>query len=212
MMLIAGALALAPIFVAASAIGAASRHTPAAPLPPIPVAQWQPRAGDVIFRASEDLIGNQIRDASGGGAIYSHVGLVVDHGGRPMVVDVSPFGGGKVKFSEVAAFTTEAETTDLLVVRPRGAVDGARLTSRAERLAAAGIPFDYAFNMQDARELYCAELVYNLLGDAGVDLSSVEWSDMYVPVRGVHPLVTPDALAHAATLAPIFRRRTPPGA
>ena len=144
---------------------------------------------------------------SGADAIYSHVGIVVTRDGAPAVVDVSPFGSGYVEYSDVSTFTTDPTTTNLLVVRPRVAFNAQRLDDDAARLAAAGVPFDYAFDMEDESALYCAELAFNLLRDAGVDLRSVRWTQMYVPFAGDRNLVTPDALARADTLQPVYRRK-----
>ncbi len=182
---------------------------PAEPLPAIAAAAWQPRAGDLVLRASRDVVGERIRAASGDAAIYSHVGLVVTRAGRPVIIDVTPYGSGLVEFSDVTAFTTRADTSDLLIMRPVSPLDQASLAAEAERLVAARASFDYDFNMQDRSELYCAELAYHLLERAGVDLSSVAWTDIYIPLSGDRRLVTPDALAHAPNLRPIFRRQTP---
>jgi hypothetical protein len=95
------------------------------------------------------------------------------------------------------------------VLRPRGSPDTARLAAEAERLAAAGTRFDYGFDMADASELYCAELAYRLLAAAGVDVGSVPWTRMYVPLHGERDLIAPDAFARAASLRPVFRRRVP---
>ena len=179
------------------------------PRPPISAADWRPQAGDVILRASNNLVGSRIRTASGERAIYSHVGMVVTRGGTPQVVDISPYGSGRVEFTDLARFTTDGEIADLLVLRPRRGVDAARLDVEAERLAAAGIAFDYRFDTADASELYCAELTYHLLGAAGVDVSGVKWTQMYVPLHGDRNLIAPDSFAHAAALQPIFRRRVP---
>jgi hypothetical protein len=183
--------------------------TAAPPLPPISAADWQPRAGDVILRASSDLVGSRIRTASGDRAIYSHVGLVVTRAGEPQVIDVSPYGSGRVEFTDLTRFTTDGETTDLIILRPRGSVDQVRLAREAERLAAARVPFDYAFDMEDASELYCAELTYHLLAAAGVDVGSIPWTRMDVPLQGERHLIAPDAFAHAAALRPVFRRQVP---
>jgi hypothetical protein len=182
----------------------------AQPQPPISLADWEPRAGDVILRASADLVGSRIGTASGERAIYSHVGLVVARDGRPQVIDISPYGSGRVEFTNLAAFTTDGEITDLLVLRPLSPLDTARLEAEAERLAAAGIKFDYSFDMADASELYCSELTYHLLRAAGVDVAAIPWTRMYVPLHGERDLIAPDAFAHAASLRPVFRRRVPP--
>jgi hypothetical protein len=130
--------------------------------------------------------------------------------GRPQVIDISPYGSGRVEFTNLAAFTTDGEITDLLVLRPLSPLDTARLEAEAERLAAAGIKFDYSFDMADASELYCSELTYHLLRAAGVDVAAIPWTRMYVPLHGERDLIAPDAFAHAASLRPVFRRRVPP--
>ena len=178
----------------------------AAPHPPISPADWQPQAGDLVLLASDDLIGSRIRSASGDGAIYSHVGVVVTRGRAPQVAEISPFGSGRVEFTDLGAFAADGTTSDLLVLRPRTGIDAVRLASEAERLAAAGVEFDYAFDMADASELYCAELAYHLLGAAGLDLSGVPWVRMNLPLHGERNLVVPDAFARTTALQPVFRR------
>lgn len=168
-----------------------------------------PQPGDVILTAADDLLGANIRNASGHDAVYSHIGLVVLRDGAPAVIEATPFGSGRVGFTDLAAFTRDPETSELLVLRPRAPIDAGRLAAQAERLAAADVPFDYDFDMADESALYCAELAYRLLAAAGVDVSGLRWTDMYIPLHGERRLVTPDAFAHSAALQPVFRRRSP---
>ena len=202
----AAAFALLPVLVAAGAIAATQQRASLPRKPAITAEQWQPRPGDVILTAAEDLVGDRIASASGEEAVYSHIGLVVEHDGKPVVIESSPMSAGHVAFADLTDFTTNPGTTDLLVLRPRVAIDAARLNREAERLAAAAVPFDFALDMKDGSRLYCAELVYNLLATAGVDLSSVRWIDAYVPLSGDQRLVAPDAFASTTSLEPIFRR------
>jgi hypothetical protein len=209
-MIRAAALALLPCLVSAAAVGDVSHEAPRMePLPPIDRAVWEPRTGDLILRASTDVVGDRIRAASGSDAVFSHVGMVVMRAGRPAVIDVSPFGSGVVEFTDIARFTTDPATTDLLVLRPAAAFDARRLETEADRLARARVGFDYDFDMADRSEIYCAELAYHLLAVAGMDLSSVRWTDIYMPFAGERRLVTPDALAHIAGMTPVTRRRQP---
>lgn len=200
-------LALAPALPAAACLaGGVDAH----PLPlaaPIPATEWQPRAGDIVLTAADDLIGSNIREASGGAAIYSHVGVVVAREGRAAVVEATPFGSGTVTYADLDAFTRDAAVTDLLVLRPAVPFDAARLNQAAERLTAARTAFDYELDMSDQSAIYCAELAFTLLRDAGVDLASLRWDDVYVPFTGQRRLVTPDAFAHTAKLTPVYRRR-----
>jgi hypothetical protein len=206
----AAAFALLPaVALAAGTAGTPPGEESAPRRPPIASADWQPQAGDVILRASDDLVGARIRTASGEHAVYSHVGLVVTDAGEPVVADVSPFGSGRVEFTNLQEFTTDGTITDLLVVRPREPVDAARLEREAQRLIAAGIEFDYGFDMADASQLYCAELAYHLLRAAGADVSSVPWTRMHVPLHGERNLIAPDAFARSPALQPVFRRVMP---
>jgi hypothetical protein len=201
-------MALLPAFLTAAAFAARPAEEPVAPPhPPVAAADWQPRAGDVVLRASDDPVGAGIRSASGGGAVYSHVGLVVARAGGAEIVDISPYGSGRVGFTDLGAFTTDGDTIDLLVLRPRTPIDAARLTAEAERLAGGKVEFDYRFDMADGAKLYCAELAFRLLAEAGFDVGSIPWTQMHVPLHGERRLVTPDAFAHSAGLVPVFRRK-----
>jgi hypothetical protein len=194
---------LLPAMLAAA--GLATRP-PSPAGPPIGADQWQPRAGDVILTAADDLLGQRIASASGEAAVYSHVGLVVSHGGRLKVIEASPFGSGDVAYAELDAFTRDPKTTALLVLRPTSPLNEARLDREAERLAAARIPFDYELDDRDGSRLYCAELVRNLLGTAGVDLDGVKRTHVHVPLTGDRAVIMPDAFAHVDGLRPIYRR------
>lgn len=203
----AALLVLAPALLGAAMIVSGAAERPAAPLAAIPASEWIPQPGDLILTAADDLVGANIRSASGRDAVFSHTGIVVERDGAPAVIEATPFGTGRVGFADIGAFTRNPETTELLVLRPRTPIDSARLTAEAERLAAAGIAFDYGFDMTDASELYCAELAYRLLAAGGFDVGTIRWTEMYIPLHGRRNLVAPDAFAHAANLQPVFRRR-----
>jgi hypothetical protein len=205
----AALLVLAPALVGGAVIVGGAAERPAAPLPAISLHQWTPQPGDIILTAADDLLGTNIRNASGRDAVYSHIGLVVLRNGAPAIIEATPFGTGKVAFSDLGGFTRNPETTELLVLRPRAPIDTARLSAESERLTAAAVEFDYGFDMADSSELFCAELAYRLLDAAGLDVSGIPWTDMYIPLHGNRRLVTPDAFARAAALQPVYRRRKP---
>jgi len=202
-------LALLPALLGGGVIAMGSGSPPAPRRPPIAVGDWQPRPGDVILTAADDSLDANIRGASGGQAAYSHVAVVVTRGGAPVVIEASPFGGGHVAYTDLAALTGDPKLSDLLILRPRSAIDTAALDGEAARLAQARVPFDYRFDMADGASIYCAELAFNLLRTAGLPLGDVPWIDLYVPFVGDRPMIIPDALTRSASLKPIYRRRTP---
>lgn len=202
-------LALAPGLLGAAVVagGAADRIRP--PLAAISAERWQPRPGDVILTSSDDLIGTQIRDASGDGAIYSHVGLVVARGGRLAVIEATPFGAGVVAYADLAAFTTDPGLEQVAILRPRAPLDAARLSREAARLAEARTAFDYDLDTDDASSLYCAELVANLLRAGGVNLAGLRRVTMHVPMTGERDVVVPNAFALISELETIARQVRP---
>lgn len=204
-------LALAPGLLSAGVVASgAGDHVPA-PFAPISPTSWQPQPGDVILTAADDLVGSRIRSASGENAVYSHVGLVVASGRETVVIEATPFGTGTVALTSVDAFTTARGTTDLLIVRPRRRIDGDRLSAQAARLAEAAVPFDYDLDADDPSRLYCAELVFNLLADAGADLGGVGRVAMWIPLTGDRQVIAPDAFALAPSFERVFRRSRTPG-
>lgn len=173
---------------------------------PMPASAWHPRAGDVVLTATADPLNSEIRDAGGGGARHSHAALVVEHDGRPVIVEASPFGDGIARYRDLTAFTTAEDLTDLQVVRPRAALDGRRLAVDAERLVAARVPFDYALDADDPSRLYCSELVADLLGGAGVDVRLRRVS-VAVPFDGYRDVIAPDAFADHPGFVTVYRWR-----
>jgi len=202
-------LALLPALLGGAVIAAGAGAPPAPLRLPIAAAEWQPRPGDVILTASDDALDANIRGASGARATYSHVAIVVTRNGAPAIIEASPFGNGHVAYADLAAFTGDPKLSDLLILRPRAPIDTAALDAEAARLADARIPFDYQFDMADGVSIYCAELAFNLLRTAGLPLADVPWANLYVPLVGDRMMIIPDAFARSASLAPVFRRRTP---
>lgn len=202
-------LALAPALLGAALVagGAADRIRP--PLEPIPAARWQPRPGDVILTSADDVVGTQIRSASGDDAVYSHVGLVVGTPHGPQVIEATPNGSGRVGYVAIDLFTTDATVDELVVLRPIAALDAAALDGEAARLAAAQIPFDYELDADDPASLYCAELVVNLLRAGGVDLPDLRRVAMWVPLTGERQVIVPNAFALVENLRPVARQSRP---
>lgn len=202
-------LAFAPALLGAAVVagGAADRIRP--PLAPISADRWQPRPGDVILTSADDLVGTQIRSASGDNALYSHVGLVVARGDGLAVIEATPYGAGTVAFADLAAFTTDPGIEEIAILRPRVAIDADALNREAARLAEARVAFDYELDADDAGTLYCAELVVNVLGSGGLDLTGIGRDRIYVPMTGEREVIMPNAFAAAPGLALVARQSRP---
>lgn len=202
-------LALAPALLGAAVVagGAADRFRP--PLPSISANRWQPRPGDVILTSADDLVGTQIRNASGQDALFSHVGLVVARGDGLAVIEATPYGAGTVAYADLAAFTTDPGIEEIAILRPTGPLDLDSLNREAARLAQARVQFDYELDADDPSSLYCGELVANLLRAGGADLSGLRRDNIYVPMTGERDVIMPNAFANVPALEPIARQSRP---
>ena len=165
--------------------------------------RWRPRAGDVVFRASGDVIGDAIRARPGAAGRFSHVGVVVDLTGTPMILDVSPFGTGHVKLLTIAEFVAGPTTSRVEIMRPKLPLDIVALNAEATAIVQHHVPFDYAFDTEDDRALYCSELVFKILHKAGVRWTDVRTQRMTILLSGDRDVITPDALARSVDLAPL---------
>ncbi len=207
---VAGAttIAIAMLFVASDRLSPASTSLTAVhpeTLPPsILLQHWTPQVGDVVFRASADLIGEAVRQRSGRAGRFSHVGVVVaTPTGELMVIDDSPFGTGHAALHGIAAFVDEPTTSAVLVMRPRDAVDAAAVNAVAVDLVRRQVPFDFAFDADDRSALYCSELAFDVLRAAGVRWTGVRRTALTIPLIGDRAVITPDALARSPALRPV---------
>ncbi|WP_310238174.1 YiiX family permuted papain-like enzyme [Luteimonas terrae] len=135
-------------------------------------AEYDPRAGDVIFHTSRSAQSLAIQKATN--SPYSHMGIVFLLDGAPMVYEaVQP-----VKFTPLADWTRRGDGGRFVVKR---LVDADRLLSPAtldrmleEGRAFEGRPYDLRFEWSDAY-VYCSELVWKIYNRAlGIEIGKLQ--------------------------------------
>ncbi len=176
-------------------------------LPPAAIAalQAQARTGDLVFRAGRGWRADAVRATSLSG--WTHVGIIdMDARGRVFVIHAAPpedGHGGRVVRESVARFAAPAEAERIAVQRL--AVPDAtlvRMVRAARGFAARQVPFDDAFDLADARALYCTELVWRSLWRAGVQVRPRTRAVPVPLMRGRY--MTPDDLRAMLPLRPVL--------
>ena len=145
------------------------------------------KAGDVVFRSGRGIASLVVVAADLGGS-YSHVGIVVDSCGVPMIVHAVPdepdFDGDtdRVKMDSPDKFFGSERTTKGEICRPQDSIRAARAAGAALQVYRRGVLFDHDYDDSDTTRMYCTELVVYALQRAGFDLSSLPRQRVSLPV------------------------------
>ena len=132
-------------------------------------------AGDVVFRRCSGISSTLVvhNDSDG---IFSHVGIVVDSAGYPMIAHAVPdepdFSGDpdRVKLTAPSRFYESGYAQAGAVCRPANRFVGHRAAQKALELYRRGVLFDHDFDDKDTTRMYCTELVVHAYRAAGVEL------------------------------------------
>lgn len=126
------------------------------------------REGDLIMRHGNGLWSDFIRERNLSDKRFSHIGILVRDGGNAEAeffvihADCNAAGAGAVRKEPLADFLREAKRVG--VFRPCGNVPAGTAAKAAETFL--GRPFDRAFNLENADELYCTELIFRAFHEA----------------------------------------------
>ena len=134
------------------------------------------RPGDVVFRSGHGLTSRAVMLADNGGT-YSHVGIVADSAGVPVIVHAVPdepdFPGDsdRVKMERPDKFFSSVNAGAGRVMR----IADSGVAARASRVAVAvymrGTGFDHDYDESDTVRMYCCELVEHAYSEAGMPLT-----------------------------------------
>lgn len=120
--------------------------------------------GDVVFRRGSGLTSRMVLWLDGDGR-YSHVGIVVDSAGVPMVVHAVPdepdYQGDvdRVKMELPEVFFSQNRTSVGAVMRPYDEAAGKKAASEAWKIYRRGVAFDHDYDETDTTKMHCTELV-----------------------------------------------------
>ena len=117
--------------------------------------------GDIICRLGDRLWSQIFRDFSADDKRFSHIGIIRIHNDRITVIHAEGTtkpGKDMVKEESLDDFLKVAKAIGIYRIMD---LDGNKISNMA--LEYMGVPFDWKFEMGDASELYCTELLYIIL-------------------------------------------------
>ena len=117
-------------------------------------------AGDVVFRRGSGFTSQAVLLAEKGGA-YSHVGIVVDSAGVPMIVHAVPDEDDeeRVKMEHPCDFFASSRAQKGAVFRHHNQTIARQAAAEAVKVYRRGVFFDHDYDTGDTTKMYCTELV-----------------------------------------------------
>jgi hypothetical protein len=124
--------------------------------------------GDIICRLGDRLWSLYFKDLSPDDKRYSHLGIIRINGDDITVINAEGArweGKDYVNETLLQDFISAAKTIGIYRLKN---LSGDAITEKA--LHFVGLPFDWDFDMEDSRKLYCTELLYAILKDMDTDV------------------------------------------
>ena len=155
------------------------------------------RTGDVVFRRGEGITSRVVLAADPQGN-YSHIGIVVDSAGSPMIVHAVPgeadFEGDvdRVKMDKPEIFFSTDRASKGEVCRPADSTTARKAAETALRLYYKNVLFDDAFDDNDTTKMYCTELVAYAFRLAGINLTEGRRHTVDLPIISTECILPSD--------------------
>lgn len=147
----------------------------------------QLQAGDIVFRQGESFDSHAVLTADRSGC-YSHIGIVVDSCGRPMIVHAVPdepdFEGDidRIKMDRPEVFFLRSRAAIGEVMRHPETQSARQAAETALRLYRRHLPFDHEYDDSDSSKMYCTELILYAYQQAGIHLATGPREDIHFPI------------------------------
>lgn len=158
------------------------------------------RPGDIVFRRGMGLTSHTVIAVDRGGR-YSHVGIVADSCGTPVIIHAVPgepdFEGDvdRVKMTTPEEFFLSCNADIGEICRLQDKLKAVCASEIALQLYHRHIEFDHDYDDRDTTRMYCSELVVFALTRAGYDMSSLKHHDVMLPIIQVSCIFPSDIYA-----------------
>lgn len=165
--------------------------------------------GDLIFRQGISAISRFVHMVDNG-AVYTHVGIIIDEGGKLFVAHSVPAEAEDTsdyaKMEPLDKFLLPDRAKAMAVYRIKNSVSSSSAKQAAvwaHRQVVKHIPFDKAFDLEDSSHLYCTELVWRAYLQSGVDLCDGRFDKLTISF-GIDKYILPSTLCGSKFLVPIY--------
>lgn len=162
--------------------------------------------GDIIFRRGTDSVSKAVL-AGDESAHYSHVGLIVKQHEKIFVLHAIPAETkaerDEVKIEPLSIFITPDRAIDIGVFRLRESThtnEALKLVT-AYAISSIGHPFDFSFDSQNDKHLYCTELVWKAYQVAGVQIVDPTRLISFPLLKSL--IITPSAISKNSNLVQV---------
>ena len=147
----------------------------------------QLQAGDIVFRQGESFDSQAVLTADRSGC-YSHIGIVVDSCGWPMIVHAVPdepdFEGDidRIKMDRPEVFFLRSRAAIGEVMRAKATEAALQAAETAQHLYRKHLPFDHEYDDSDSSKMYCTELILYAYRQAGLNLATGPRENIHFPI------------------------------
>ena len=144
-------------------------------------AETQLLPGDVVFRRGSGFTSQAVLLAEKGGA-YSHVGIVVDSAGVPMIVHAVPDEDDeeRVKMEHPCDFFASTRAQKGAVFRHHNQTIARQAAAEAVKVYRRGVFFDHDYDTGDTTKMYCTELVVFAYGKTARPLPDINTHHLHL--------------------------------
>ena len=166
------------------------------------------QTGDVVFRRGGGLTSRIVLTADRSGQ-YSHVGIVVDSCGIPMIVHAVPGEHDsatdidRVKMDTPERFFSCMHASTGLVCRPIDSCVARHAASIAMEVYRCGVAFDHEYDDADTTRMYCTELIEYAFSRAGHSLAENRRHVVHLPFLETK-CIMPSDIFESAFLVPVI--------
>lgn len=132
------------------------------------ISQYQLKSGDVVCRLGKGFFSNYFRKYASKDKKYSHIGIIEVKNDAVFVIHTEASeltGVGRVKRERIGDFLNGISVFDFYRVHANETIRK-KIIANAKKYYHKKTPFDLDFNSFNDSEMYCTELVANVLNNA----------------------------------------------
>lgn len=168
------------------------------------------KTGDLVLRRGYGLMSRAVT-AVDNGCEYSHIGIVVDSCGVPMIAHAvtgePDFEGDKdrVKLDNPDCFFAEDHASAGCILRCKDTIAARAAARKALELYKRGLLFDHFYNIQDSTRMYCCEFIEYTYTAANFPLTNGKYHDVYLPGLTLRKIILPSDFLKSSMVRCISR-------
>jgi hypothetical protein len=142
------------------------------------------QTGDLILRAGDDMLSQQIKYLNQNDQTYSHSGLIMVQKGQKMVCDIYPYrnDADTIEFQPIDSFANPSRNLSCALYRYNlSGPERDSLISIIEQYRSNNVRFDRLYDLSTDNRLYCSEMIAKAI--EGATRHRIQIKPMNIPFR-----------------------------